>query len=229
MPEKYTINESISPTDMAATYPQVAVDDNDNAVLLWRGVDKSTDTDNDIKQLFLAEYRDSAWTYPTSADDAINPGVAYAYVPQVACNSRSSSVIVWQQSDGTYYQIFVSTRIVPIPVEEKPGDDDSGGTPTAIPFPGTLGFLMLLLGLLGAHGADKTSLKFSPHTLVPDSQDSGWRKGPTQSQYIFLQTGLHRLVSSIPYQAHSFHGFRQYRWDVSMRIPLLYIQTWRFP
>ncbi len=143
----------ISPTETAATDPQVAVDDNDNVVIVWEGVDK-TISDNSIGQVFLAEYRDGVWTLPSSENDSISPGDTDVDYPQVACNSRSSSVIVWQQSDGSTDQIFVSTRIVPIPNDDTTNGDSGGNS---VPFPGTLGGLMLLLGLLGAYGAAKRS------------------------------------------------------------------------
>jgi len=101
-----SLTDNISPDGTGALWgsPQVAMDDNGNAVIVWSQSDGSYD------QIFKSEYRKGTWTNPSSLADNISPnGGEVGWFPQVAMDDNGNAVIVWQQYDGNgYYQIFKS-------------------------------------------------------------------------------------------------------------------------
>jgi len=97
-----SLSDNISPDGQNADYPQVAMDDNGNAVIVWRQFDGSN------FQIFKSEYRSGTWTHPASLSDNISPDGQDAYDPQVAMDDNGNAIIVWSQSDGSNYQIFKS-------------------------------------------------------------------------------------------------------------------------
>ncbi len=84
-------------------YPQVAMDDNGNAVIVWNQYDG-----NGNHQIFKSEYRNGTWINPASLTDNISPEGQDAKSPQVAMDDNGNAVIVWSQYDGSNYQIFES-------------------------------------------------------------------------------------------------------------------------
>jgi mRNA-degrading endonuclease HigB of HigAB toxin-antitoxin module len=93
---------SISPDAGSANSPQVAMDDNGNALIVWPQSDGSN------YQVFKSEYRDGAWIHPATLSGYINPNGEDVYDPQVAMDNSGNAVIVWQQSDGSTQQIYKS-------------------------------------------------------------------------------------------------------------------------
>ena len=89
-----------------AVVPQVAMDNNGNAIIIWQ------QWDGGYAKIFKSEYRFDGsswnWTHPTTLADNINVAGQSAYVPQVAMDNNGKAIIVWQQSDGTNVQIFKS-------------------------------------------------------------------------------------------------------------------------
>jgi len=97
-----TLTDNISPDGQNAYDPQVAMDNNVNAIITWRQSDGSN------LQIFKSEYRGGVWTHPSSLTDNISPDLQDAYVPQVAMDNNGNAIIVWRQSDGSNLQIFKS-------------------------------------------------------------------------------------------------------------------------
>ncbi len=98
-----SLTDNISPDGQDAAYPQVAMDDNGNAVIVW---DQS---DGINSQIFKSEYRNGAWTNPALLTDNISQDGQSADSPQVAMDNNGNAVIVWQQYDGNgNNQIFKS-------------------------------------------------------------------------------------------------------------------------
>jgi uncharacterized protein YheU (UPF0270 family) len=97
-----SLNDSISPTDQDAFQPQVAMDNSGNAIIVWRQYDGS------FYQIFKSEYRSGAWTHPTGIDDNVSPGGGGAADPRIAMDDSGNALIVWNQYDGNFYQIFKS-------------------------------------------------------------------------------------------------------------------------
>jgi hypothetical protein len=97
-----------------ARYPEVAMDDNGNALIIWSQNDETMDCDvpfginrmvpGPCKQLFMSEYRDGSWTYPLSMSDHISPtGQPVASVSgyqsySLAMGNTGEAVIAWSQS-----------------------------------------------------------------------------------------------------------------------------------
>lgn len=96
------IDDNISPDGYDVKYPQVAMDNNGNAVIVWYQSDGSVD------QVFKSEYRSGSWTHPTDIDDNINPDGDNCYYPQVAMDNNGNTIIVWEQDDGDSTHIFIS-------------------------------------------------------------------------------------------------------------------------
>ena len=96
------ISDYISIVHQNAHDPQVAMDDNGNAIIVWMQWDGAND------QIFMSEYRRGAWKHPASRSDNISPDKQSAYLPQVAMDNNENAVIVWQQIDGSKRQIFKS-------------------------------------------------------------------------------------------------------------------------
>ena len=94
--------DNISPDGMAASGPQVAMNNNGDAVIVWQ------QRVGGMFQIFRSEYRNGAWSDPSSLTDNISPEGQDAFNPQVAINDSGDAVIVWEQSDGTWKQIFRS-------------------------------------------------------------------------------------------------------------------------
>jgi len=95
------LTDNISPDGQNAASPQVAMDDNGNAIIVWRQSDGSNN------QIFKSEYRSGAWTHPLGLTDNISPDGG-ALATQVAMDNNGNAIIVWHQADGANYQIFKS-------------------------------------------------------------------------------------------------------------------------
>ncbi|MCX7000664.1 MAG: hypothetical protein NT106_10290, partial [Candidatus Sumerlaeota bacterium] len=97
-----SISDNISPDGQDARGPQVAMDNNGNAIITWEQPDGSN------FQIFKSEYRGGVWTHPSSLSDNISPNGQNAGSPQVAMDNNGNAIIVWSQSDGSNNQIFKS-------------------------------------------------------------------------------------------------------------------------
>jgi len=94
------LTDNISPDGTGASDPQVAMDDNGNAIIVWH------QSDGNNYQIFKAEYRNGQWTFPADLTDYISPDGSFASLPQVAMDDNGNAIIVWHQSDGNNWQIF---------------------------------------------------------------------------------------------------------------------------
>ncbi len=98
-----SLTDNISPDGQPAEHPQVAMDDNGNAVIAWHQYDNAN------WQIFKSEYRNGAWTHPSSLTDNISPDGTWAYISQVAMDDNGNAVIVWQQKSNVIdWEIFKS-------------------------------------------------------------------------------------------------------------------------
>jgi hypothetical protein len=98
-----SLADNISPQGQDSFNPQVAMDNNGNAIIVWYQRDESN-----IYQIFKSEYRKDVWTNPSSLSDHISPDGQHAWYSRVAMDGNGNAVIVWYQSDGSNYQIFKS-------------------------------------------------------------------------------------------------------------------------
>ncbi|HPB30974.1 MAG TPA: hypothetical protein PLB62_05925 [Candidatus Sumerlaeota bacterium] len=99
-------SDHISPEGTNAWDPRIAMDNEGNAILVWKQMDGSIH-----EQIFKSEYRDGVWTHPVGLSDNISPDGHDANNPYVAMDNNGNAIIVWQQHDGTVpakYQIFKS-------------------------------------------------------------------------------------------------------------------------
>lgn len=96
------LNDHISLNDQNASLPKVAMDDSGNIIVVWYQFDGSKN------QIFKSEFRNGAWTHPTSLSDNISPDGQYAYFPDVDMDNNGNAIIAWHQYDGVAYQIFKS-------------------------------------------------------------------------------------------------------------------------
>ncbi|HEA64552.1 MAG TPA: hypothetical protein ENI02_00190 [Candidatus Aminicenantes bacterium] len=99
-----SLSDNISPDSTDARDPEVLMDNNENAVIVWQQKD---DIGND--QIFMSEYRYGVWIHPSSLFDNISPDSADASHPKVSMDNNGNAVIVWQQKDDIGNdQIFMS-------------------------------------------------------------------------------------------------------------------------
>ncbi len=97
------LSDNLSPDGTTASSLQVAMNDQGEAIIVWKQSDGSN------SQIYMSEYRSGSWTHPTSLeDDHISMDGQNAVAPQVAMENNGNAIIVWQQSDGSRSQIFMS-------------------------------------------------------------------------------------------------------------------------
>jgi uncharacterized protein YheU (UPF0270 family) len=97
-----SLSDNISPNGQDASAPQVAMDNNGNAIIVW------SQSDGTNSQIFKSEYRNGIWYIPASLADNISPDGQDADNPQVTMDNSGNAIIVWSQFDGTNKQIFKS-------------------------------------------------------------------------------------------------------------------------
>ncbi len=98
------LTDYISPGGESANNPQVAMGNSGNAVITWAQSDGAND------QIFISEYRNDTWTFPTALSDNISPNGENATVPRVAMDDNGNTIVVWQQDVSTIPQIFISEK-----------------------------------------------------------------------------------------------------------------------
>jgi len=96
------LSDNISPDGETADDPQVAMDNNGNAIICWNQDDGSQD------QIFKSEYRGGVWTHPGGLSDNISPDGQHTNNPELAMDNNGNAIIVWYQRDGSNNQIFKS-------------------------------------------------------------------------------------------------------------------------
>ena len=85
-----------------AGQPQVAMDDNSKAIIVFVASDGSKG------QTFKSEYRNGTWHHPASISDNISPDGTDAFAPQVAMANNGNAIIVWGQYGNDNYKIYKS-------------------------------------------------------------------------------------------------------------------------
>jgi hypothetical protein len=82
---------------------EVAMDDNGNAIIAWIQHDGTND------QVFIGEYRDGTWSFPSSlTDDHISIDGQDSYDVEVAMSNAGNAVVTWIQYDGSNDQAYRS-------------------------------------------------------------------------------------------------------------------------
>jgi len=94
--------DNISPNGQNADSPQVAMDDNGDAIIVWPQMDGSK------LQTFKSEYRGGVWTHPANLADNISPNGQDVAFPEVVMSDTGRAIIVWSESDGSDAQLFIS-------------------------------------------------------------------------------------------------------------------------
>ncbi|MDT8420395.1 MAG: hypothetical protein RQ754_08190 [Desulfuromonadales bacterium] len=81
--------------------PQVAMDDNGNAIIVWSA------TDGTNKRIYMTEYRNGNWTTP----EPISTTGSDTAFPQVAMSGNGEAVVLWRQyvlqGSTNYNQLFI--------------------------------------------------------------------------------------------------------------------------
>lgn len=96
---------NINPEVVDANDPQVAMDKEGNAVIVWYQFENEIDA---IRQVYRSEYRNGAWIDPSGPLDNISPDGQNAFDAKVSMGDNGEAVIVWTQFDGVTEQIFRS-------------------------------------------------------------------------------------------------------------------------
>jgi hypothetical protein len=98
-----SLTDNISPDGTSASVPQVAMDNNGNAIIAWQQSDNITGL-----QIFKSEYRSGTWTHPANLTDNISPAGNWIYSPQIGMGDNGDALITWFQHNGSVYQVFKS-------------------------------------------------------------------------------------------------------------------------
>lgn len=104
-----------------ASDPQIAVDSLGKATVVWH---QSDGTRNNI---WAASYNSSGWTDPALVDTDDTAG---AINPQIAFGSPTDPFVVWQQGDGTQFNIWTkrsSSGLWSFPTAYTIENNDTGG------------------------------------------------------------------------------------------------------
>ncbi len=96
------LGDNISPDGQEALSPQVAMNADGDAMIVWQ------QSDGSHTQIFKSEYRNGVWDHPDDLTDNISPDVQNASYPAVAMDDSGDAVIVWPQYEDTYLQLFKS-------------------------------------------------------------------------------------------------------------------------
>lgn len=103
-------SDFVNPSGTDANYsypPKVAMDDHGNAIIVWNQYDETG-----LMQIFKSEYRQGAWSNPSSPSDNISPeGIEFtdAFNPYVKMNNNGNAIIVWDQRyDSVHRHIYMS-------------------------------------------------------------------------------------------------------------------------
>lgn len=81
------IDENISPDACGGSYPEVAIDNLGEAVIVWAGI-------------FKSEYRNNDWTHPISCTDYVSTETGN--YPKVTMNDAGNTLIAWTSGDGAF-------------------------------------------------------------------------------------------------------------------------------
>ncbi len=102
--------DKINPDGSSGGYPQVAMDDNGNALIVW------IQSDGVRPQVFMSEYRSGTWNHPDDLNDFISVSGLSAndnfYAPglslSVKMDNAGNAIIAWLQRSGSYDQVYLS-------------------------------------------------------------------------------------------------------------------------
>ena len=96
---------NFSPTGYDAYQPEVSMDNNGDAVVIWQQYNSSGS-----EMIFKREYRSGDWSaMPDLSADFINPSNGYnAWGHHVAIDNNGNAIIAWCQSDSDFTNIYKS-------------------------------------------------------------------------------------------------------------------------
>lgn len=96
------LGNNISPDGTDVSSPQVAMDNNGNAVIAWVQADDSMDCNGSTcEQVFKVEYRNGIWSNALYRSNNISPAGSHAGGSTVAMGDRGNAIITWRQADPT--------------------------------------------------------------------------------------------------------------------------------
>lgn len=103
----------VSPTgrNVALELPEPVLDTLGNAIVLWIQEDASTDcSGNPCTQIYRSEFRDGAWSVPTTAAEHLSWPGTEAYAASTAMAANDDAVIVWMQLDDAEVSVTYVTE-----------------------------------------------------------------------------------------------------------------------
>ncbi len=81
--------DNISPDGSDVDSPEISMDDNGNAIIVWRQLSGANEA------LFMSEYRNGTWSHPADLNDYISPDGNSAYGIEVAMDNNGNAIIAW--------------------------------------------------------------------------------------------------------------------------------------
>ncbi len=90
-----SLDDHINITNGGGSHPQVAMDNNGNAVVVWN---------TNMGPTYMSEFRNGSWTHPAFLSESINPIGSLeeekTFQPKVFMNGAGAGLIIWKQRDG---------------------------------------------------------------------------------------------------------------------------------
>ncbi len=124
----FNFPERLSLAGQHAVNPQVAMNANGDAVVVWQQYDGASPN---YYRIYKAEYRNGLWSRPSAFDDNLSPAGIHAYYPRVAMDGDGNTIVVWQQQDSiNRWQVFKAEYRNGL--WEKPQDRDDNISPDFI-------------------------------------------------------------------------------------------------
>jgi hypothetical protein len=85
--------------------PSVAMDNNGNAVILWKQFVNDGNCPNH-SAIFLSEYRNGTWVHPSSCANVISGGLVHQ--PTVDMDNNGNTIVVWKKTVNSAGRLFRS-------------------------------------------------------------------------------------------------------------------------
>ena len=99
-----SLNTELSPDGSNVLYPELAMDGQGNAVVLWAQAPDGVSS----PRLLMSEFRNGAWINPASRSDYIGPGSSGVNYWPVVMNSQGDALIAWEY--GSPSRVLLSER-----------------------------------------------------------------------------------------------------------------------
>jgi hypothetical protein len=95
-------SENINPEYVTAGEPQVAMNNDGDAIIVWRQRGSTG-----VNEIFMSEYRNGIWTHPADTDDFLSMETACSGSnPKVAMSDYGNAIILYQECSSIFMKEY---------------------------------------------------------------------------------------------------------------------------